>query len=214
MRTQVAPSILSSDFAKLGEEVSNICKYDIDLIHCDVMDGVFVPNITFGIKAIKDIKKYSTKPLDVHLMIIDPSKYIKDFAEAGADYISIHTEAKCDVLKTLKDIRKLKCKAGLVINPETSLDEALDYLPVCDLVLVMSVHPGFGGQSFIEETLEKVRELKRIKNENGYKYLIEIDGGINEETAPKALKAGAEIIVAGNAIFNSKNKEETIKKLR
>lgn len=212
---KIAPSILSADFSKMGEEVENLSLCGADLIHCDVMDGVFVPNITFGIKMIADIKKRTNLPLDCHLMIVNPEKYVQSFAKAGADYITVHYEA-CNenTLSVLKLIRSYGVKCGVAVNPDCDPKSVEDLLPYCDLVLVMSVFPGFGGQSFIESTLESVKYFKNIINKNNLDTVIEIDGGINFDTVSKAKLAGAQIIVAGSTVFSAERRDEAINKLR
>lgn len=212
---KIAPSILSADFSKMGEEVENLSLVGADLVHCDVMDGVFVPNITFGIKMIADIKKHANLPLDCHLMIVNPEKYVQSFAKAGADYITVHYEAcKENTLSVLKLIKSYGVKCGVAVNPDCDPKAVEDLLPYCDLVLVMSVFPGFGGQSFIESTLENVKYFKKVIEKNNLDTVIEIDGGINYETVSKAKLAGAQIIVAGSAVFSAERRDEAIKKLR
>ncbi len=212
---KIAPSILSANFAKMGEEVQNLESCGADIIHCDVMDGVFVPNITFGIKMVNDIRKYTTLPLDAHLMIVHPEKYVKEFTKAGADYITVHYEACKENLKdVLMLIKEQGVKCGCVINPDCDPKNIKDVIPLCDMVLVMSVFPGFGGQSFIESTLESVRYIKDIIDKSGKDILLEIDGGINFTTASLAKNAGANVLVAGSTVFNSKDRAEAIRKLR
>lgn len=214
-KTYIAPSILSADFAEMGNEVKNIEKCGADLIHCDVMDGVFVPNITFGIKMVADLRKRTNLPLDCHLMIINPEKYVEAFKKAGADYITVHYEAcKENTAEVLKKISSLGVKCGVVINPDTSADKIIDLLPLCDMVLVMSVFPGFGGQSFIESSLDNVRKIKQALKNIDKQILIEIDGGINEKTAKLAKEAGADVLVAGNSVFSSPDRAAMIEKLR
>ncbi len=212
---KIAPSILSADFSKTGEEVESLETSGADLVHCDVMDGVFVPNITFGIKMIADIKKHTKLPLDCHLMIVNPEKYVEAFSKAGADYITVHYEAcKENALSVLKLIKSYGVKCGVAINPNTEPHLIENILPWCDLVLVMSVFPGFGGQSFIESTLDSVKYLKGVIEKNNLDTLIEIDGGINFDTVSKAKLAGAQIIVAGSAVFSAERRDEAIIKLR
>ena len=207
----IAPSILSADFSNMGEEVKKVERGGADLIHCDVMDGVFVPNITFGIKMVKDIRKHTSLPLDVHLMIVNPEKYVQKFAEAGADYITVHYEACLDntpnVLKQISDCGK---KCGVVINPDTPVDKIKDYIKLCDMVLVMSVFPGFGGQKFISDVLEKATQIRKIAENNGKNVIIEIDGGVNRETIDKVKEYGFDIAVAGSAVFGAKDVLEEI----
>lgn len=212
---KIAPSILSADFSKMGEEVESLETSGADLVHCDVMDGVFVPNITFGIKMIADIKKRTDLPLDCHLMIVNPEKYVQSFAKAGADYITVHYEAcKENTLSVLKLIKSYGVKCGVAINPDCDPKSVGDLLPYCDLVLVMSVFPGFGGQSFIESTLESVKYFKKVIDKNNLDTVIEIDGGINFDTVSMAKLAGAQIIVAGSAVFSAERRDEAIIKLR
>ena len=212
---KIAPSVLSADFSKIGEEVVRIEKAGADVVHLDVMDGVFVPNITFGIKMVKDMRKVSSLPFDCHLMIVNPEKYVEQFALAGADYITVHYEAcKENTVNVLKQIKALGVKAGVVINPNTEVEKIKDLICLCDMVLVMSVYPGFGGQSFIPEVLDKCKAIRRLIDENGYDCLLEIDGGINEKTAESAIEAGCDVLVAGSAVFNASDASEIIEKLR
>jgi len=190
---KISPSILSADFSKLGSEIQNLEKAKADLIHIDVMDGHFVPNITIGPEVINKLKKYTSLPFDVHL--------IKNFAEAGADIITIHPEATDDLTSSIKKIKSYKKKAGVSLNPGTSIDKVLPVLDIIDLVLVMSVNPGFGGQKFMPETLEKVKILRKEINTNKLKTQIEIDGGINFENSKIAIQAGVDILVSGTTIF-------------
>ena len=214
-KVKIAPSILSADFSKMGEEVRSLENSGADLIHCDVMDGVFVPNITFGIKMVEDLRKVTSLPLDCHLMIVHPEKYVEKFAQAGADIITVHYEAcKENLANVLKQIKTAGAKCGAVINPDTPVSAIADCIPLCDMVLVMSVFPGFSGQKFIPSVLDKVREIRRIANECGLDLDIQIDGGINEETATLAREAGANILVAGNAVFKAEDRVEMISKLK
>ena len=199
---KIAPSILSADFSKLGSEIQDLEKAKADLIHIDVMDGHFVPNITIGPEVISKLRKYTSLPFDVHLMISPVDNFIKDFAEAGADIITIHPEATNDLVNSIKKIKSYNKKAGVSLNPETSVEKVLTVLNLIDLVLVMSVNPGFGGQKFIKETLEKVKILKKKIGSKNLKTQIEIDGGINFENAKIAKEAGVDIIVSGTTIFN------------
>jgi ribulose-phosphate 3-epimerase len=201
-RILVAPSILSADFARLAEEVSAVEKAGADWLHVDVMDGRFVPNITLGPLVVKALRKVTKLPLDVHLMIVEPERYVDAFAEAGADTITVHVEACTHLHRTLNHIRSLKKRAGVTMNPSTP-ESCLEYvLDVADQVLVMSVNPGFGGQSFIRSQLQKVAAIKKMIDERKLTVDIEIDGGITKDTAPEAIAAGANILVAGNAVFN------------
>lgn len=212
---KIAPSMLSADFSKMGEELARVENAGADIIHLDVMDGVFVPNITFGIKMVADLKKIATKPLDCHLMIVSPEKYVKKFAEAGADYVTVHYEAcKENLANVLKLIKSCGVKSGLVINPDTPVEKIVNEIPLCDMVLVMSVFPGFGGQSFISDVLVKVSEIRDIIDKNHYNCLIEIDGGINPRTALAAKKAGCDVLVAGSSVFGAKDAAKAISDLR
>lgn len=201
-RILVAPSILSADFARLGEEVAAVEKAGADWLHVDVMDGRFVPNITLGPPIVKAIRKVTKLPLDVHLMIVEPERYVDSFAEAGADTITIHVEACTHLHRTLRHIQSLGKRAGVVLNPSTHEDTLRYVIDVADLVLVMSVNPGFGGQSFIREVLPKVKAIRAMIDASGRAIDLEIDGGITKETAPEAIAAGARVLVAGSAVFN------------
>ena len=198
---KISPSILSADFSKLGSEIKDLEKAKADLIHIDVMDGHFVPNITIGPEVIKKLRKYTSLPFDVHLMISPVDNFIKNFADVGADIITIHPEATNDLVNSIKKIKSYNKKAGVSLNPETSIDKVLPILHLIDLVLIMSVNPGFGGQKFIKETLEKVKILKKEIDSKNLKTQIEIDGGINFENAKIAKEAGVNIIVSGTTIF-------------
>lgn len=210
----IAPSILSADFSRLGEEVSAVEKAGADWIHVDVMDGHFVPNLTIGPVVVEGLSKKSKVPLDVHLMITDPDTYAPEFAKAGATSITIHQEATKDLLASIKKIRALGVRVGVSISPDTPVKKIENILSKVDLVLVMSVHPGFGGQKFIPASLEKVKKLNQIRKKNGLHFLIEIDGGINADTITSASTAGCDVFVAGSAIFKSKNYKKTIQELR
>ena len=198
----IAPSLLSSDFLNLGKNVEMINRSDADWFHCDVMDGVFVPNISFGIPVIQAIKKQAAKPLDVHLMIVSPEHYFEAFAKAGADIITFHYEACTHIHRAVQQIKSLGIKAGVVLNPHTPVSVLEDILGDLDVVLLMSVNPGFGGQQFIERTYEKVRKLRKMIVEQNASALIEVDGGVNASNVEAMLKAGANVIVAGSAVFN------------
>jgi len=213
-KIKIAPSILSADFSILGEEIKNLDMAGADYIHVDVMDGHFVPNITFGPVVIKKIRKYTKLPFDVHLMISPVERYIKDFADAGADIITIHPEATDNIERSVKTIKSLSKKAGISLNPKTPISSLEKVFDTLDLILVMSVHPGFAGQSFMPEVLSKVKELRKIINAKGLKTDLEIDGGINFETGALAIKAGADVLVSGTTIFSGKSLKDNIQKLR
>lgn len=210
----IAPSILSADFARLGEEIVTIEKAGADWVHVDVMDGHFAPNITIGPPVVASLRKTTKLPFDVHLMIEAPDKYIEQFAKAGADIITVHVEASTHLHRTIQFIKEQGCKAGVSLNPATPLN-AIDYiLPDVELVLIMSVNPGFGGQNFIPGVLPKIRDLKEIIIKRGVNVEIEVDGGINVNIIGEAAKAGAEIFVAGSAVFGSEDYGKTISELR
>tara|TARA_B100001540_G_C15517825_1_gene511086 strand:+ start:44 stop:703 length:660 start_codon:yes stop_codon:yes gene_type:complete len=213
---KISPSILSADFSKLGNEIQNLEKAKADLIHIDVMDGHFVPNITIGPEVISKLRKYTSLPFDVHLMISPVHDFIKNFADAGADIITIHPEATNDLASSIKKIKSLNKKAGVSLNPETPVEKVLPVLKQIDLVLIMSVNPGFGGQKFMENALEKVKILRKEIDQTNLKTLIEIDGGINFENATMAKKAGVDILVSGTTIFkeNGGNLKKNIELLR
>ena len=213
---KISPSILSADFSKLGNEIKDLEKADADLIHIDVMDGHFVPNITIGPEVISKLRKYTSLPFDVHLMISPVDKFITNFAEAGADIITIHPEATNNLAASIKKIKSLNKKAGVSLNPETSIDKVMPVLEMIDLVLVMSVNPGFGGQKFMKETLEKVKSLRKQIDSRDLKTQIEIDGGINFENSKIAIMAGVDILVSGTTVFKENNGDlkKNIKLLR
>lgn len=198
----IAPSILSADFADMKNEIDKITQAGANLVHVDVMDGHFVPNLTIGMPVVKSLKKVSSLPLDVHLMIEKPERYIEDFVKNGASYLTVHVEATDDVLGCIRQIKKLGAKAGITLKPKTSIENIKSLLSEVDLVLVMTVEPGFGGQTFMHDQVHKIDFLKKAKNTHSYSYLIEVDGGINEETAQVCWKHGADILVAGSAVFN------------
>ena len=213
---KISPSILSADFSKLGIEIQNLEKAEADLIHIDVMDGHFVPNITIGPEVINKLRKYTSLPFDVHLMISPVHNFIENFAEAGADIITIHPEATNDLISSIKKIKSYNKKAGVSLNPETSVNKVLPVLNSIDLVLVMSVNPGFAGQKFIKETLKKVKILRKEIDSKKLKTQVEIDGGINFENAKMAKEAGVDILVSGTTIFkeNGGNLKKNIQLLR
>jgi ribulose-phosphate 3-epimerase len=210
MSYRIAPSILSADFANLQRDIEMINRSKADWFHVDVMDGVFVPNISFGMPVVKAVHKHATKPLDVHLMIVDPDRYIKDFKACGAEVLTVHFEACTHLHRTLQAIRNEGMKAGVAINPHTPVSALTDILCDVDLVLLMSVNPGFGGQSFIENTFSKLSQLKAMREERGLSFLIEVDGGVNDTNAAKLIHAGADVLVAGNYVFAAGNPEEVI----
>ncbi len=213
MEIKVSPSVLTADFLNLKEDIARLEAGGTDMLHLDVMDGIFVPNISFGNPVIKSIKAHSNVPLDVHLMIDRPHRYIKEFAKY-ADILGFHYEAGSDVAETLKEIRALGCKACLTIKPCTAPEEIFEFLSLCDMVLVMSVEPGFGGQSFMPSALPKLESLKKEIDRLGLQIDLEVDGGINGETAPLAIKAGANVLVAGNYLFSAENMAEKIKEIK
>ncbi len=204
-KIQISPSILSADFSQLGNEIKRLENGGADMIHVDVMDGHFVPNLTIGPPVIKSLKKHSSILFDVHLMISPVHKYIEAYSNAGADIITIHPEATDDLKSSISKIKSLNKKVGVSLNPETKIDTIIKYLNEIDLVLIMSVNPGFGGQKFMPEVLSKIRELKKIQTQNELKFDIEIDGGINFENSKAAIEAGANILVSGTTIFKSNN---------
>lgn len=214
MNPIIAPSILSADFGNLQRDIEMINNSNADWFHVDVMDGVFVPNISFGFPVMKTLQQHAKKTLDVHLMIVDPDRYIKAFAQAGANILSVHYEACTHLHRSLQAIKAEGMKAGVAINPHTSVQLFKDTIADIDLVCMMSVNPGFGGQQFIENTYSKCAELKSLIIQKNSSCLIEIDGGVNDKTAPGLLAAGADVLVAGNYVFSAKNPEATIASLK
>jgi ribulose-phosphate 3-epimerase len=214
MEHLVSPSLLAADFLNIGKDVVMVNKSLADWIHCDIMDGVFVPNISFGFPVVEHVKRIAEKPLDVHLMIVDPDRYITRFHDAGANILTVQYEACIHLQRTVTEIRRLGMKAGVAINPHTSVSLLVNTLPFIDMVLFMTVNPGFGGQSFISESYKKIRELRKMIDREGYNILIEVDGGIDTTNAAELVEAGVNVLVAGNSVFSSTNPTETIRKLK
>lgn len=211
---KIAPSILSADFAKLGNEIKEVEEGGADYIHIDVMDGNFVPNITIGPLIVEAIRPVTDLTLDVHLMIENPDDYIESFAHAGADIITVHQEASKHLHRTVNLIKSLNVKAGVVINPATPIHMIEEVLGDVDLVLVMTVNPGFGGQSFIPSMLKKIRQLDQLRKDFGYTFELQVDGGVNESTAKDCVQAGADVLVAGSAVFNQKDRKAAIRSIK
>jgi ribulose-phosphate 3-epimerase len=214
MKHLIAPSILSADFANLQSDIEMINQSEADWFHVDVMDGVFVPNISFGFPVITAIKHHAKKPLDVHLMIVDPDRYLQQFKDAGAAILTVHYEACTHLHRTIAAIHELGMKAGVAINPHTPVSVLKDILPQIDLVCIMSVNPGFGGQKFIENTYQKITKLRTLAKQLNTEVLIEIDGGVGHQNALALIKAGADVLVAGNAVFGAQNPMEMITELK
>lgn len=214
MNHKIAPSILSADFARLAEEVEMINESVADWIHVDVMDGVFVPNISFGFPVLSAIKHYAKKPLDVHLMIVQPERYIEQFKDAGASSLTVHIEASTHLHRTLSAIRSLGMKSGVALNPHTPIESLQDIINEIDIVCLMAVNPGFGGQKFIDHTYTKVRRLKSLIQANQANTLIEIDGGVSSHNSLALLKAGADVLVAGNSVFSAADPIHAIAELK
>jgi ribulose-phosphate 3-epimerase len=210
----ISPSLLSADFGNLQRDIEMLNQSQCDWLHVDVMDGIFVPNISFGQPVVKHIKKHARKPLDVHLMIMDPGRYVADFRDAGADILTVHYEACTHLDRTLHAIKDAGMKCGVVLNPHTPVILLEDSVQICDVVLLMSVNPGFGGQKFIENTFNKVRQLRELCQRKNPDCLIEVDGGVNTTNAPMLFEAGADVLVAGNAVFKSDNPLQTIMDLK
>jgi ribulose-phosphate 3-epimerase len=210
----VSPSLLAADFGNLDRDISMVNDSVADWIHCDIMDGLFVPNISFGFPIIEYVKKIAKKPLDVHLMIVDPDRYLTRFRDAGANILTVQYEACTHLQRTVSEIHNLGMKAGVALNPHTPVSLLKNTLPSIDMVLIMTVNPGFGGQSFIMESYNKIAELRKMINDDGYKVLIEVDGGIDTKNAKKLIETGVNVLVAGNSVFSSKNPAETIRRLK
>jgi ribulose-phosphate 3-epimerase len=210
----IAPSVLASDFANLQREITMLNESQADWIHVDIMDGLFVPNLSMGLPVVEAIKRHAIKPLDVHLMVVDPGRYVEAFQKAGATNISVHVEACPHLHRNLEQIKSLGCKAGIAINPHTPVSMLENVIADADLVIVMSVNPGFGGQKFIQNTYAKVRQLKQLIIDKGSKALIEIDGGVNLQNAKALLDAGADVLVAGNFVFSASDPKGVITQLK
>jgi ribulose-phosphate 3-epimerase len=210
----VAPSILAADFGNLDRDIRMLNESEADWIHVDIMDGLFVPNISFGFPVLEAVRKQAKKPLDVHLMIVQPERFVETFANAGATNISVHIEACPHLHRNIQQIKSLGCKAGVALNPHTRVEDLENIIAGVDLVCLMSVNPGFGAQKFIEHTYKKIKDLKRLIVANDSKALIEIDGGVNQTNAAKLIEAGADVLVAGNFVFNAADPLATIKQLK
>jgi ribulose-phosphate 3-epimerase len=210
----VSPSLLAADFGNLEKDVLMVNRSQADWIHLDIMDGVFVPNISFGFPVIEHVKKIASKPLDVHLMIIDPDRFLERFRIAGADILTVQYEACTHLHRTVNEIRNLGMKAGVALNPHTPVSHLKNILPYIDMALIMTVNPGFGGQSFIMESYNKIAELRNLIDTNGYSVLIEVDGGIDTSNSAKLIASGVNILVAGNSVFSSDDPEATIRRLK
>lgn len=210
----IAPSLLSADFLNLSKDIQMVNESEADWFHLDIMDGVFVPNISYGIPVVQAIKKEAKKPLDVHLMIVEPDRYFEKFKEAGADLITFHYEASTHIHRSVQMIKSMGIKAGVVLNPHTPVSVLEDILGDLDVVLLMSVNPGFGGQKFIERTFSKIEKLREMIEKESLNTMIEVDGGVNTQNAPKLFAAGADILVAGNAVFKAENPAEAIRMMK
>lgn len=214
MKTMVSPSLLAADFTQLGKEVDMINNSNADWLHCDIMDGVFVPNISFGFSVLEPIGKVCKKPLDVHLMIVNPDNYIDLCKEAGAEWLTVHYEACPHLHRTIQHIKSKGMRAGVSLNPATPVNVLQDIIHDCDMVLIMSVNPGFGGQKFIYHSLEKIKKLRAMIDEQGCNTLIQVDGGVNLETGKALIEAGANVLVAGSYVFNAENPNQAIDGLK
>jgi ribulose-phosphate 3-epimerase len=213
MKHLIAPSVLAADFANLQRDVEMLNRSQADWIHVDIMDGMFVPNLSFGLPVVEAIKRYATKPLDVHLMIVEPDRYLKAFADAGAAHITVHYEATTHLHRTVQAIKDLGCKAGVALNPHTPVALLEDIITDVDIVLIMSVNPGFGGQKFITNTYKKIKQLRALSQVHNPNLFIEIDGGVNLQNAADLITAGANVLVAGNFVFSSNDPVQTISSL-
>lgn len=207
----LSPSILSADFTRLGDEVGSVDRAGAEYLHFDVMDGAFVPSISFGMPVLKAVRSITDRVVDVHLMIMHPEKYIEEFARLGADIITVHVEVCPDPAQIIKDIQSLGVKAGLTLNPETPIETVMPFVGMADMILIMTVHPGFGGQKYIPECTEKIRKVRQVIQENGYETDVEVDGGVNQENLPMVIEAGANVIVMGSAVFGEKTEENARK---
>lgn len=214
MSVLIAPSLLSADFGDLRKDIEMINRSEADMLHLDIMDGVFVPNISFGFPVIEYVAKYCKKPLDVHLMIVQPEKFIEKFQEIGATYLNVHYEACIHLNRVIHEIKEHGMKVGVTLNPSTPVSSLVDVINDVDLVLIMTVNPGFGGQKFIEHSIQKVRQLRELITNSGSKALIEVDGGVNLETGKRLVEAGVDVLVSGNTIFNASDQEEAIRELK
>ncbi len=210
----VSPSLLAADFGNLSRDIAMVNNSQADWIHCDIMDGVFVPNISFGFPVLEHIKRLATKPLDVHLMIVDPDRYLERFRDAGSNILTVQYEACIHLNRTVSEIRRLGMKAGVALNPHTPVSHLKHVLHYIDMVLIMTVNPGFGGQSFINESYDKIAEMREMIDSDGSNVLIEVDGGIDTNNASKLVSAGVDVFVSGDAIFSSPDPSETIRKLK